>query len=44
MKLLKKIIPFVVVLATVFSVFGVQNTFADSQIKKRLNKSSNVWY
>lgn len=34
MKLLKKIIPFVVVLATVFSVFGVQNTFADSQIKK----------
>lgn len=34
MKLLKKIIPFVIAVATVFSGFGVQNTFADSQIKK----------
>lgn len=34
MNLLKKIIPFVIAVATVFSGFGVQNTFADSQIKK----------
>ena len=32
MKLLKKIIPFVVVLATVFSVFVVQNTFAKREV------------
>ena len=34
MNLLKKIIPFLIAVATVFSGFGVQNTFADSQIKK----------